>query len=124
MSPQRCFAFRLAKELGYANPEYMLASMPWRVFQEWIQYSEIEPFGEERADLRAAIVSATIANCTARGKGKPAFRPSQFMPEFGPPKPRRVMSPEAQLQQMIMATRALGGTIKYVDGPIGNRGER
>ena len=56
--------------------------MPYRIWQEWIAYSEVEPFGEWRADLRAGIIASTIANCLSRKKGRPAFKPSQFMPEF------------------------------------------
>lgn len=43
----------------------------------------MQPFGEERADLRAGIVSATIANCNRASKDAKAFSPSDFMPEFG-----------------------------------------
>ena len=45
-------------------------------------YERIEPFGEDRGDLRAGIVASTIANAH-RSKGKRAFKPSEFMPEFG-----------------------------------------
>jgi len=121
MTPERRLAFRLALALGYANPEYMLASMPWRVWHDWIEYAKVEPFGEERADLRSAIVAATVANCMARGKGKPAFRPSQFMPKFDAEPRSRFVSPEEQLQKIIITTRLLGGEIKRVDGPIGDR---
>lgn len=43
-------------------------------------YYSLEPFGEERADLRAGIISSTIANVN-RGKHKP-FKPTDFMPKF------------------------------------------
>ena len=51
-----------------------------REFAEWLAYYELEPWGEERADLRAGIVASTIAN-VHRGKGK-AFQPGDFMPDF------------------------------------------
>lgn len=44
-------------------------------------YAEIEPFGEERADLRAGIVASTIANVN-RGKNKRAYKAQAFMPRF------------------------------------------
>ena len=52
-----------------------------REFATWMAYARVEPFGEERADLRAGIVAATIANAN-RGKGIKAFEPADFMPTF------------------------------------------
>jgi len=43
-------------------------------------YDRLEPFGEERADLRAGIVASTVA--TGFHGGKRLFRPREFMPEF------------------------------------------
>jgi hypothetical protein len=99
----------------------MLASMPWRIWRGWIEYAKVEPFGEERADLRAGIIAATVANCMARGKGKPAFRPSQFMPKFNAEPRSRFVSPEEQLKKIIITTRMLGGEVRHVEGPIGDR---
>lgn len=47
---------------------------------DWIAYFNLEPFGEERADLRAGIVASTIYNVN-RGKGR-AMHPIDFMPKF------------------------------------------
>jgi len=85
MTPTRRFAYRLALALGQPNPDVMLAQMPWRVFVEWMQYAQVEPFGEERADVRAAIVATTVANCMGREKGKPPFKLADFMPQFEQP---------------------------------------
>ena len=86
MTPARRFAYRLALALGESNPDAMLVRMPHRVFLEWIEYTNLEPFGEERADLRAGIIASTIANCLARKKGQPAFKVTDFMPRFEPPR--------------------------------------
>ena len=51
-------------------------------FAEWIAYSTLEPFGEERADLRSAIVACLIAN-TNRGKNQRPYKETDFMPKFG-----------------------------------------
>ena len=48
-------------------------------------YSQVEPFGEERADLRSAIIACIIANVN-RGKDQRPFEVSDFMPKFDPPK--------------------------------------
>jgi hypothetical protein len=50
-------------------------------FAEWIAYIELEPFGEERGDLRSAIIASTIANAF-RKKGARLFKPEDFMPDF------------------------------------------
>lgn len=48
---------------------------------EWMAFYALEPFGELRADARAGIVAATVAN-TARGAGDRAFAPADFMPDY------------------------------------------
>lgn len=47
---------------------------------EAMAYERIEPFGDHRDDMRAALIASTIANCH-RGKGK-AFGISDFMLDF------------------------------------------
>lgn len=70
--------FRLALSLGCTIRE-LEARMSSREFSEWIAYSGIEPWGEDRADLRAGILASLTANIN-RGKGAKPFRPSDFMP--------------------------------------------
>lgn len=48
-------------------------------------FSQVEPFGEERADLRNAIIACIIANVN-RGKDQKPFEVSDFMLKFDPPK--------------------------------------
>lgn len=50
---------------------------------EWLAFFQLEPWGEERADLRAGIVASTIANVNRPAKRKKAFEPKEFMPQFG-----------------------------------------
>ena len=50
-------------------------------FAEWVAEYSIDPWGEERADLRSAIVAMVIANAN-RGKGQPAYKVEQFMPKY------------------------------------------
>ena len=56
--------------------------MPLVNFYEWMEHHRRNPFGEERADLRAAIIAATIANAN-RGKRGKRYKPKDFMPRFG-----------------------------------------
>lgn len=54
-------------------------------------YARLEPFGEERADLRAGIIASTVANVHRSRKQRP-MKPSDFMPKFDyrPPAPEAV----------------------------------
>lgn len=83
----RRFVFRLALALGATVAE-LEQRMGVLELTEWMAYYQIEPFGEERADLRAGIVAATVAN-TFRGKNSKAAAPQDFMPfrQDGPARP-------------------------------------
>lgn len=52
-------------------------------------YYNLEPFGEERGDLRSGIVASTIANANrdTRKQRKP-FKPEDFMPKFETAEPK------------------------------------
>lgn len=59
----------------------MLREMTWKQFIGWMRYYSEEPFGEERADLRSAIVACVIANANRDPKKRPRpFSPQDFMP--------------------------------------------
>lgn len=47
-------------------------------FSEWIAYYHLEPFGDERADLRAAIIAHTNAS-VMRGKKSKPYKLKDFM---------------------------------------------
>jgi len=59
----------------------LLRRLDSRELSEWMAYDQIEPLGEWRADLRAGIVAATLANVN-RGKAQKPFKPEDFMPDF------------------------------------------
>ncbi|MCC6797714.1 MAG: DUF4035 domain-containing protein [Candidatus Hydrogenedentes bacterium] len=48
-------------------------------FALWMAYYAIQPWGEQRGDLRNAIVAATVANSNPYRKGRNA-RVDEFMP--------------------------------------------
>lgn len=54
---------------------------------EWMAYYSLEPFGQEAPYVGSAIVSKTVAN-VHRGKGRPAWKIKDFMPDFTPKKPQ------------------------------------
>jgi len=71
-------------------------------------YYELEPFGEDRADLRSGIVASTIANVNRNPKKRrKAFTASEFMPDFE--KERAPASPETLLAKVEMLNAAFGG---------------
>ena len=107
---RRRFAFRLALALGQPNPDAMLSGMPDRIFTDWMAYANVEPFGEERADLRAGIVASVVANVMGRKKGQRPYKPSQFMPRF---EPKRTKTPDELFNQIKAINWMMGG--KFVD---------
>jgi hypothetical protein len=72
-------------------------------------YAGLEPFGEERADLRAGIVASTVAN-TARDPKvqRDPFTPQEFMPKFES-KDSTEQTPEQMLSIVEMLNAAFGG---------------
>ena len=67
------------------NVDALLDRLTSRQIAEWMAYYTIEPFGEQRADLRAAIVASTVANANRDpAKRREPFSPTDFMPQFEP----------------------------------------
>lgn len=74
----------------------------------WMAYSTIEPFGDARGDLQAAIVSATIAN-RHRGPREPEYSWKDFTPNFTPRK--RLISADSQKDFFKQMTLLYGGKV-------------
>lgn len=83
------------------SPREVLEKHTSRELTEWLAYLQLEPQGEERADLRAGIIASTIANVN-RKKGTRAFRPDEFMPKFD-----RFDRQEQDIEQQKAAAEAL-----------------
>lgn len=66
-----------------------------REYAQWVAFYGFEPWGEERADLRAGIIAATVANAFGGGKAKP----QDYMPNFD----RRIKRQTVQEQQAVMS---------------------
>lgn len=84
----------------------MLARMTSRELSEWLAFSQIEPIGEARADLRAGLVASVVANTVRDAKRQPKpFTPQQFTLRFeDDPDP----APDAVAEKVAAA---LGGPI-------------
>ncbi len=51
--------------------------------EEWRVYDAcIEPIGDRRADLRAGVVAATVANCAPSDREREPYRPEDFALRF------------------------------------------
>lgn len=61
---------------------HLLSSISSKELSEWAVYYELEPFGEERDDLRMGVISSTIANVN-RSKNSKVYKPQDFIPKFG-----------------------------------------
>jgi hypothetical protein len=62
----------------------MLEEMTSEQFEGWMTYAGMEPWGEERADLRAGIVASVVANANRDSKRRPRpYEAKDFMPKFG-----------------------------------------
>lgn len=110
MSEERRLAYRLALQLGYTNPDAMRANMPYSVWSGWVEYSKLEPFGEERADLRMAQLATLMANAWMRKKGQKPYKIQDFMFDFDG-KPRTPQRTADELAGKVMyLNRLFGGT--------------
>ena len=94
----------MSKALGFSVAEAQ-RKIDSHEFAEWLAYDRISPIGEERQDLNAGIISATIANAHA-AKGR-HFKAADFMPDFEKPYKR------ASVEEMMMRVKmAFGGKIR------------
>lgn len=100
--PERRFAFRLALTLGAAHPDYLLPYLTSRQFCDWMEFYEMEPWGSDMEFLRTGIVASTIANCH-RDSRKPAFKPKDFMPQFGKPSGQTMEETKAKMSEAMAA---------------------
>lgn len=82
----------------------LLSRVSSRELSEWQAYYGLEPFGEDRADLRAGIVASTVANVSRKSGTKP-YKAQDFMPRFD--KTRQEWREQLELVKSINA--ALGG---------------
>lgn len=77
----------------------LLSRIDSRELSEWMAFYKLEPWGDERADLRIAILASLYANAN-RKKGQAPFKPSDFIPRFEPPEEQPPEQMKAFLHQM------------------------
>jgi len=85
--------------MGEADPDALLTRMTSSQLTEWQALFAEDPWGEERADLRAAIGHAMYANAHRDAAQHPEpYRPVDFMP-YHRREPERPESLWARLAQ-------------------------
>lgn len=95
--------------------------MPQAEFVEWVAFSRIEPFGDERADWRAALIASVIAEVNRHStKRRRPFQPKDFLLKFEGGKRQTWQS---QLQFVEMLNAAFGGEDKRTPSPSPAAGE-
>ncbi len=99
--------------MGRWDVDALLDELPARALAEWQAYYLVEPWGEERADLRAGIVASTVAN-VHRDPKQAAFEPADFMPQFAEPEPPGDAGTLAEKWARVVA--AFGGDDDAVTG--------
>lgn len=86
--------------------------MSAREFGEWMAFYALEPFGDNRADLRIGILAALTANIARdeKRRSKP-YEVDDFMPKFD--RTEKEAQPwEEQLALVEMLNAAFGGEDK------------
>lgn len=75
----------------------LLARISSAELTEWMAFDAIDPFGDERADLRAGVIAAVTANHSFAPPSKPK-RPSDYMlfSDQKEPEPVLLADPEEQ----------------------------
>jgi len=84
----------------------VMREMDAEEFGLWGALYRIDPWGEERADLRTGILCTLVASALGGKKGK-RYKPDDFMPKFdAPEKPKRSL-----YDQFKAITIAAGGKV-------------
>lgn len=81
-------------------------------FAEWIAYDRIDPIGEQRADLRMAVLATVVA----RSGGSKTAKPSDFIPRFDAPKAEPTSVIKAKLMAIAEAHNARNAELRRRQG--------
>lgn len=76
-------------------------------FNEIRAMYRLQPWGEERADLRAGIVASVVANCNRAENTKP-YHPLDFTPKFGDAVEETVADKAAKIRRLHEEIREAG----------------
>ncbi len=98
-------ALALGKTVGQLSEE-----MSDKELHDWMAFYRLEPFGDERADLRAGIIASTVANSN-RGKRGETRKPTDFMPFRTAAEDRRKALDRPEPKELSQKARAIFGSM-------------
>jgi hypothetical protein len=75
--------------------------MPASRFMEWMVYDSIEPIGDRRGDIQAAIVAQTVFNML-KGSKQEALPLDKFLPKFATDPEAQPKRPQTVEEQMAI----------------------
>lgn len=91
--------------VGELDVNAMLRRMTFKQFFGWEVYYHLEPFGEMRADYRAASICQVLANIH-RGKNQKAYKLTDFLLDFDKDVQKSGQSVQEKLNVMTVIARA------------------
>lgn len=109
-NPLLLFGFRLAREFKRSDVRVFLNEMSWEDFRWWLAYYEVEPWGEERDDLRAGVVASAVYNVNRSKRTDKVWNPSDFLlvrPDTRHRGPCRQLTDENEWNNLMMYARAM-----------------
>ena len=93
----------------------MLSEISATQLGDWMNYAQLEPFGEQRADWRQQMICAVVAN-GYRDPKKKALKLSDFALKFGggqsPMGKKIAESPKGMAAQMQLWDQMSGATVE------------
>jgi len=92
----------------------MLARMPYRIFEEWVEFHREEPFGQ--MPFRMAYAGALLGTLLSKPKGKSAWEPADFMPDPSPEEP--IPNADRNLNQMLFVASMMGAEVIDKEGKL------
>lgn len=92
------FAYRLALSLGIWNVEEWLNRVSSEQLAGWMAYYNLEPWGENRADLRNGVLISSINHMLVGEKSE--AKPEQFVLKFGKSKKKPKQKAQSAKEQM------------------------
>jgi hypothetical protein len=85
----------------------LLARISSAELTEWMAFDAIDPFGEERADLRAGIIASVTANHSFAPPSKPR-QPSDYMLFHVKQEPAPLFDPDPEKQSKLIKRMVFG----------------
>ncbi len=118
--PRLRFAHRLARELGLADVDEVLA-LPATKLDAWLAYANLEPFGPLEEERRALATALMILNAWRDKKQKPVSARKLFPRLFAP---RKKLTDAQKIAAINRRVRRKWGKLKKGVPLFGSAGAR